>query len=214
MIRRLRRQTTRTSRGQAMVEMAMILPILLLLVLGMLEFGLAFDHQLTLEYASREGARTGSAMANGGGALGCNSGQSPNAATVDPAIIEAVQRVLTSTGSPIDETKITEIRIYKAGANGFVVSPAKVNRWVWAGPGLGDLSVAGLTNGTSRLDFRRDPLIQSWPPCSRLNGSAPDSVGVSLIYQYDFQTPLGALLSMVQIDMHDHTVMSLNPTNH
>ncbi len=52
----------------------MVLPIFLLLILGTLEFGIAFDHNLTLEYATREGARTGSALANGGGPLGCPPG--------------------------------------------------------------------------------------------------------------------------------------------
>ncbi len=187
----------------------MILPILLLLVLGTLEFGMAFDHNLTLEYATREGVRTGAALANGGGKLGCGAGQSPNAATVDPAIIEAVQRVLTSKGSPLDVSQVSQIRIYKADASGREVSPARVNRWTYAGPGLGDFAFDGVT----RLDFSADPLVQSWPTCSRNNGATPDSVGVSLVYHYAFQTPLGALLSMVEIDMNDHTVMSLNPTN-
>jgi hypothetical protein len=192
-----------------MVEMAMILPLLLLLVLGMLEFGIAFDHNLTLEYATREGARTGAALANGGGKLGCLAGQSPNAAKVDPAIIEAVQRVLTSEGSPLDVSEVSQIRIYKANSSGREVSPAQVDRWIYAGPGLGDFGIDGVT----RLDFRADPLVQSWPACSRSNGVTPDSVGVSLVYHYAFQTPLGALLSLVEINMHDHTVMSLNPTN-
>lgn len=188
----------------------MILPILLLLVLGTLEFGLAFDHNLTLEYATREGVRTGAAVANGGGALGCGVGQSPNAATVDPAIVEAVQRVLTSDGSPVDVAQITEIRIYKADASGHEVSPVKANRWTYAGIGLGDFGIDGVT----RLDFKADPAVQSWPACSRTNGATPDSMGVNLTYHYAFQTPLGALLSVVKIDMHDHTVMQLNPTNH
>lgn len=194
----------------------MILPILLLLVLGMLEFGIAFDHNLTLEYATREGARTGAALANGGGPLGCGAGppqQSPNQNKVDPAIIEAVQRVLTSAGSPVDVSEVLQIRIYKADANGDEVSPAKVNRWVYVGPGMGDLSVQGLVDGTSRLDFRADTAVQSWLTCTRTNADPPDSVGVSLVYKYSFQTPLGALLSLVEIDMHDRTVMALNPTN-
>lgn len=210
MMRQLRARAAGQSRGQAMVEMAMILPILLLIVLGMMEFGMAFDHNLSLEYATREGARAGAALANGGGALGCSAGQSPNAAQVDPAIIEAVQRVLVSKGSPLNVGQVSEIRIYKAAANGRVVSPAKENRWVWAGIGTGDLARDGVT----RLDFRRDLAVQSWAACSRANAVAPDSVGISLIYRYPFQTPLGALLNMVKIDMSDHTVMSLNPTNH
>ncbi len=75
--------TGRGARGQGLVEFAMLVPIFMLLLLGMLEFGFAFDQNLTLEYATREGARVGSALANGGGTLGCGAGQSPNAATVD-----------------------------------------------------------------------------------------------------------------------------------
>ncbi len=67
MIARLRRHLRAAQRGQSLLEMTMILPVFLLLVLGTLEFGMAFDHNLTLEYASREGVRTGSALANGGG---------------------------------------------------------------------------------------------------------------------------------------------------
>ena len=78
-----------------------LVPVFLLLLLGMLEFGFAFDQNLTLEYATREGARVGSALANGGGPLGCAPAQSPNAATVDPQILAAVRRVLLSPGSRV-----------------------------------------------------------------------------------------------------------------
>ena len=45
--------------GQSLVEFAMIVTVVMLLLLGMLEFGFVFDHHLTLEYATREGARVG-----------------------------------------------------------------------------------------------------------------------------------------------------------
>ena len=53
------------ARGQAMVEYAVAIPVFLLILLGMLEFGFAFSHHLTMEYATREGARAGAALANG-----------------------------------------------------------------------------------------------------------------------------------------------------
>ena len=43
----------------------MVITVMMLLLLGMLEFGFIFDQHLTLEYSSREGARVGAAMANG-----------------------------------------------------------------------------------------------------------------------------------------------------
>jgi TadE-like protein len=204
---RRQRLRARGLRGQAMVETALILPILLLIVLGTLEFGFAFDHNLTLEYATREGARTGSALANGGGPLGCNSlaGQSPNAASVDPAIVAAVERVLTSHGSPVILDNVGEIHIFRADATGNETSD--VNVWTYT-PGTGPI-----VDGTP-LDFTPDPSQQGWPACGRDNsGANPDFLGVSLSYTYHLQTPLGAFVNILNIGMHDRTVMQLNPTN-
>jgi TadE-like protein len=205
-ITRLRRHIHRQQRGQSLLEMTMILPVFLLLVLGTLEFGMAFDHNLTLEYASREGVRTGSALANGGGVITC-SPASVASTLVDDQIIAAVERVLASNGSPIDLTKVTEIHIYKvptANPNGSETA-GSINRWIYA-------AGQGPVVGGTPLDFKKDLAVQGWPGCSRNNGAGADSIGVSINYTYNFQTPLGALLSMVKIDMHDQTVMQLNPT--
>ena len=53
---------SRGDAGQSLVEFALIVPILLILVFAMLEFGLAFNDKLTLGNATREGARVGSAL--------------------------------------------------------------------------------------------------------------------------------------------------------
>ena len=44
-------------RGQSLVETALILPILLLILLGVLEFGRILSAWMTVTHASREGAR-------------------------------------------------------------------------------------------------------------------------------------------------------------
>ena len=44
-------------RGASMVEAAIVLPILVLLVFGIVEFGRAFNAQVTLTHAAREGVR-------------------------------------------------------------------------------------------------------------------------------------------------------------
>ena len=43
--------------GAAMVEFAIILPILIVLVFGIIEFGRAFNADISLTHAAREGAR-------------------------------------------------------------------------------------------------------------------------------------------------------------
>jgi Flp pilus assembly protein TadG len=47
----------RRTRGQALVEFALVLPIFMLLVAGMLDFGLALYSRMTVINAAREGAR-------------------------------------------------------------------------------------------------------------------------------------------------------------
>ncbi|GBF10519.1 MAG: TadE/TadG family type IV pilus assembly protein [Tepidibacillus sp.] len=53
----------RKEEGQAMVEFALVFPILLLLLLGILEFGHIFFSYLVIQNATRDGARNGSVWA-------------------------------------------------------------------------------------------------------------------------------------------------------
>jgi hypothetical protein len=191
------RRRRESERGQSLVELALILPLLLMIVLGTLEFGLAFDHNLTLSYATREGARTGAALAAGNSQISC--------AVVDDYIIAAVERVLASEGSPVALSRVSEISIFKATSSG-AVQPGTENVWLYAA-GQGPV-VAG-----TPLDFKKDLSKQPWSACMRNNGSSADYIGVSLDYRYDLQTALGALVRIVNVPMFDRTVMRLNPTD-
>ena len=51
-------------RGAALIEAAIIMPVLLLIVFGIFEFGLLFRDELTLAQSTRDGARAGSAYGN------------------------------------------------------------------------------------------------------------------------------------------------------
>jgi len=61
MVSRWMRQNGR-ERGAVMVEMAVVLPLLLLLILGAIEFGLLFHERLTIASATSSAARTGATM--------------------------------------------------------------------------------------------------------------------------------------------------------
>ncbi|HEY7465007.1 MAG TPA: TadE family protein [Candidatus Limnocylindria bacterium] len=203
MIRALSRRYGRSERGQSLVETAMVVPFLLFLILGAIEFGFIFSNNLTIEYATREGARVGASLANGGGPLGCGAGRSPNAASVDGRVIAAVQRVLQGSGSPILPAQVEEIRIFKANASGGETS-GLVNVWRHS-PGGGPM-VDG-----QRLDYA----LQStgWQACARTNTPPADSIGVGLRYRYSLQTPFLSLSGMSSLAMYDRTVMALNPTS-
>ena len=187
------------------MEFALLVPVFLILLLAMLEFGFLFDQTLTIQYATREGARVGSALVNGGGKLGCPPtipAGSPNAATVDPLIIAAVTRVLTSPGSRVNIAQVQGIRIYKAKTDNSGDEAGPVNAWTF--------SAGSFTQASS-----------SWAACSRFNGTPPNSIGVSLSYRYDFQTALGNVLRFFggggtawsSVAVSDRTVMAMNPTD-
>lgn len=208
----LLRRRRRRRAGQSMVEYAITVPVFLLLLLGMMEFGFAFAHHMTMEYATREGARTGAALGAGSPPFVCSDPGNPDN-EVDNQIIAAVQRVLTGAGSGVDIDEVRFIRIFDANASGQPISN-RINLWV---PGDGP-AVDGV-----QLLFKKDPRQQGWP-CSAANrdnsapaavGSYPDSIGVSLEYYYQFVTPLASLMRITgsaELQMTDRTVMALNPT--
>jgi Flp pilus assembly protein TadG len=51
-------------RGAALVELAVILPLLLLIAFGIIEYGSAWNRKLQMETAARAGARVGSSLGN------------------------------------------------------------------------------------------------------------------------------------------------------
>jgi len=53
------RNLLKNKKGQALVELALVLPILILLLMGTMEFGRIFHSYLVITNASREGARAG-----------------------------------------------------------------------------------------------------------------------------------------------------------
>lgn len=197
----MRGRERNAERGQSLVELSLIVPVFLLLLLGLLELGFAFDHDLTLNYASREGARAGAALANGSKLADCT--------TVDDYVVSAVERVLESSGSPIAGhiADVTQITIYKASPSGGETSSANV----WT-PG------AGPTVDGKQLAFHETS--HHWNSCTRSNLTTnPDSIGISIAYTYRAVTPLASLLQLIggrgwaTLPMTDRTVMALNPTD-
>lgn len=56
------RQGREREHGAALVEMALVLPLLLMLLLGIVSAGLAYNHQLALTHAAREAGRFGATL--------------------------------------------------------------------------------------------------------------------------------------------------------
>jgi Flp pilus assembly protein TadG len=59
-LRLVTRRTAEPRRGQSLVEFSLILTPLMLVLLGIIQFGFIFNSHVTMTNAAREGARTGS----------------------------------------------------------------------------------------------------------------------------------------------------------
>jgi Flp pilus assembly protein TadG len=208
-IGRLVRRRSRDQRGQGLVEFSLFVPIVALILLGMLEFGFAFDQSLTLSYASREATRMGAALANGGGTLNtCPTITSAPWRAVDPQIVAAVQRVVSAPGSQVQLNRITEIRIFQAATDG-TETAGKVNVWIYAPGDAANPTVDGV-----QLVFK-PPATAGWRACDRSNALPAQSIGVSVRYSYPFVTPLGAVGGLFGggLSLSERTIMALNPTD-
>lgn len=89
-----------SSRGASLVEAALVFPILILMVMGIMEIGLAFKDYLTVSAISREGARVG-ALAGDDIEADC-----------------AILRGIGSVAAGSDLNRITEIQIFHASESG------------------------------------------------------------------------------------------------
>jgi Flp pilus assembly protein TadG len=54
-----KRVSFRNQQGQSMTEFALVLPLLVILLFGVIQFGIVFNHYITLTDAVRAGARKG-----------------------------------------------------------------------------------------------------------------------------------------------------------
>lgn len=98
------RQRGRSERGAALLEMAMTLPLLLLVCVGILEFGRAYQTWQVLTNAAREGARIAVLPGVNDSAVQSRvqtyltAGQIPNAASA-LVVIDRTQTVSIGTGT-------------------------------------------------------------------------------------------------------------------
>lgn len=113
-VARVRRRAD--DRGAAAVEFAMLLPLLLLVLFGIVEYGSIFNAQLSLQHAAREGVRemviTGETDAARDAAVAAAVGLDPDAMEVlvtpeaacsgtEPVTVEVRYRQPSLTGLPV-----------------------------------------------------------------------------------------------------------------
>jgi hypothetical protein len=102
------------------VEAALVLPIVVLILFGIIEFSLVFRDSLSITSATRQGARVASAAADAGPGS-CETGPTapPCAPTGTPALAQAAADAIQRAGSAMPKDSIDYILVYKANDKGF-----------------------------------------------------------------------------------------------
>ncbi len=103
------RRARRSSRGQALVEFAMVVPLFLLMMFGFIEIALITASLATYNFAAKDAARLGALVGP----------TNPTGTPVDNQIVNLIK----SRTSGIVVAKLVEIEIYKSDAGGDYILP-------------------------------------------------------------------------------------------
>ena len=114
------RRRSRNERGASAVEFALIAPVLLLLLTGIIEMSFLMKDYVSLSSAVRAGARVASASADAGpGSCEASSNPPPCTPAKAPGLAQAAADMMQRTGTAMPSDDIDWIMVYQAGSDGF-----------------------------------------------------------------------------------------------
>ena len=201
----------RDERGTAIVEFALVAPILFLILFGIIEFGFVFKDSLTLTNMTRSGVRTGAAVGN---------------ATSPDADFQILQAIAGASGAL--SANINYVIIFKASSNsgtvpatcltaaatptipdGVDTASAQCN--IYTSTQISDVEGAGATwasQPTSRWGCSAGTWDSYYCPGSRIvsQSAGPDYLGVYISAHHSTITGFFHALTL-----SDTSVMRLEP---
>jgi Flp pilus assembly protein TadG len=190
----------RDQRGAAMVEFAIILPLVLLLTFGAIDFGFAFSDAAGIKAATRSGARIGSALSKQPGQL--------------QSIVAAVN---ASLGNSV-RAQATELTIYTAKPGSFS-APTSCAAGVSASSASMCWGQAIAVNAPDKFTVSMsdetawDNNVHFQDACPAVgNTSTAWKLSVAVKAQYPFLTP-GVLGVAKNLNFTEQVVIDLEPTS-
>jgi hypothetical protein len=174
----------RRSRGQALVEFALVIPVFLLVFVSIAEFSFLFTANSSIGFASHDAVQIAATLGDTAGA--------------DAAVL---QRVDQDVAAPADPTKIVSVDIYWVNTAFSDARPVAGNENIWNYDGGHHLFT--LPDGsTIQLPFVSGS--SGYPEANRCNVNQGigclsthtqiDTIGVKITYQYVWVTPFPGLI--------------------
>ena len=177
------RRTRREERGQSAVEFALIFPIFILLVVGLMEFSIAFNALLSINFASRDAALLASEAASDAGA--------------DCIVLNSIE---SDVNAPARGSLINQVRIYWSDQNGVERANAanvygRTGSTTCTYPNGSQITVPySLVGGAQYPESDRCDVLAGCPGTPAHAGL--DTIGVSITYTHSWITPLANLVTM------------------
>jgi hypothetical protein len=186
------------------VEAALILPLLLAMLFGIVDLSFMIRDDIALTSATREGSRVAAAEADAGpGTCETGLGAPPCAPANTPALAQDAADAVQSSGSALPKGEIDYILIYKANDKGYpgatgsttmpTVCPANCVKFVWRDTAGKFRYDSGTWVSTTINACANDPLA--------------DTLGIYLHATHKFVT--GIIGSSTSLD--DRTIMKFEP---
>lgn len=108
-----------SERGQALIEMALVLPLIFVFILVLFDFGLALDRREVIQHAVREGARAAAVGATVAGVQDTTARQSDGAlATSNITVCYVDMNGNGNPGDPGDNVRVSATYTYRFTAGG------------------------------------------------------------------------------------------------
>lgn len=169
------RRNPKSERGASLVEFAMITPLLMILIFGIVEMGLAFRDRLTVASAVQSSARIGSVLGTD--------------ADSDYATLQAVTAGLNGQLEP---TSLTGVIIYRSDETG-AFFPADANHYVYD---PGNPACPWDPCPLPGPDFEGYGMPSGWEPSARNTTLPnPDILGVRVLYDHNWVTTIMPFMS-------------------
>jgi len=187
--------TTSYEGGQALLEFALVLPVFLLLLFGLVEFGFLLNASSSVNYASRVAAML---AAEGGRGAG-----------TDCTVLRAIESGLTAPANP---NRVSRVEIYWSDANGDQIA-SNVNTYERGGSttceyGDGSTMTVPYTLTTDRYpEAERCDVLSG---CGGLHASV-DTVGVRITYTHAWVTMFGRYIAG-SLTFDRSTAVRMEPT--
>jgi Flp pilus assembly protein TadG len=121
-----RRAAIRSEHGQTMTEFALVLPLLVMLLFGIIQFGVTFNHYLTLTDAVRAGARKAAVSRHEKDPVAVTVDQVRRAAT-DLKPPADLQVAVVSSWDAGDEVEVSASYPYSIKVLGMTIKSGRMN---------------------------------------------------------------------------------------